>query len=613
MTEALDKSLFLPNNIYMPKHNALTFFLVIFVLVAIYFIYYFQYRTNAAPFISHSLKTETNQVKAKLQHEIKEKYVAGEVIVKLKQPISEFDGKTFNSPNSKDSAKAYAALNKTKLPSAITNVHKKFTIKSIEKVFPQAASPDVEIKKMKTRFNVDTEAPTKIFDEAKVRANDLSRIYKLEIGENASVSDAIADLASDSNVEFAEPNYMTTPTLIPNDPLFRQTTTTLNQWFLSNSGLSVNTKLGADVKALNAWNITRGSPSVVIAVVDSGIDYKHPDLGGGLGANYKVMGGYDFVNNDSDPMDDYGHGTHIAGIIAANTNNSKGVAGMCPSCKLMAVKFMKADGSGNVLRAADGISYAVNHGAKIISMSFGTYAESQTIKAAIDAAELNGVVSVAAAGNDHDIKKFYPAAFPNVISVAGTNQDDKKYDNSNYDNGVDHWISIAAPAGSLLSTALAGPGGACRSGTTDRYAYCSGTSMAAPVVAGIIGLYESLHPVTTQAAAVAIRTRIRSATYADNIDAINPTFKGKLGAGRANAYKFLTVGNSWCADSDWGSVNQTMIGYVAGNGVGCAPVGQYFDECYDHYNIKEGYCGASNSCVTRLYKCANGCSVGHCI
>jgi thermitase len=599
----------------MPKRNALTFFLVVFVLVAIYFVYYFQYRTVAAPFIQPSLK-ETKSATAAT----KDKYVAGEVIVKLKQPINEFTKKTFVNPDSRNASMEYVALNKTQLPKVVNDMNKKYHLKTIQKAFPVAAIPALEIQKIRKSFNENPDTKSSSFDEEKVKTNDLSRIYNFKIDDNANIQDVVNELKSDPDVEYAEPNYETTSELTPNDPLFMTTPNVVNQWGLYNPGGPAGFVKGADVKALDAWNITRGSPNIIIAVADSGIDYRHPDLGGGFGASYKVMGGYDFVNNDSDPMDDNGHGTHIAGIIAATVNNSQGIVGVCPLCKLMAVKTQAADGYGSNLRGANAIYYAADHGAKVISISWGNHVYSETLKAAIDAAELKGVIVVAAAGNNGTSEKFYPAAYTNVIGVASTDPNDAKRVSSNFDDGT-KWVKIAAPGSNIRSTALAGTGGLCRSGNTTRYAYCSGTSMAAPFVAGAVGIYESIHPVTSQTTGVNTRTRITSSTYADNINTINPAYANKLGAGRLNMYKLLTVNASFCADTDWGD-NANVGGYVTGDAIAskCGAAGlKTYDTCNTTNTstspswFYEGVCTSSLYCAKVVHTCKGGCGNGVCL
>ncbi len=559
----------------------LTLPLTVFVLVLIYSIYFFYYRKDISP--THDQKAVLAAKSSAVDGD--ETFVAGEVIVKLKQPINEFSKKTVTGPDSKAAVMEYAGLDKTKLPKSINDLSKKHHLKRVEKVFPQAQSPEAEIQKMKKQLNESSNARSSSFKEDDVKKNDLSRIYKFKIDDNAIIKDVINELKKDPNVEYAEPNYLVSPTLIPNDPYFSTTTTAINQWYLNNPGNRTGYVKGADIKALDSWNISRGSTSIVVAVLDSGIYYKHPDLGAGIGPGYKVIGGYDFVNNDADPIDDNGHGTHIAGIIAANINNSKGIAGVCPNCKLMSIKVLDKYGYGSISRGANGIYYAKDHGAKVINISWGNQVYSETLFAAINAAQQSGVIVVAAAGNNGSSTKFYPAAYTNVVGVASTDPNDKKRGSSNFDDGS-KWVNISAPGTDILSTSLSGTGGLCKSGNTSQYAYCSGTSMAAPIVAGALALYESLYPVSTSAQVVALRTRIGSATYADNINAVNPSYVNKLGAGRLNMWKFLTTGTTWCADSEWG-INPSTLGYVTPS---TSRAAKYYDSC-DNISAPIGFSG----------------------
>ncbi|UCD96921.1 MAG: peptidase S8, partial [Candidatus Bathyarchaeota archaeon] len=226
-----------------------------------------------------------------------------------------------------------------------------------------------------------------------------------------------------------------------------------------------------------AWNTTIGDPSVLVAVVDTGVDYRHMDLVG----NY-VPYGYDWVNNDPDPLDDHGHGTHCAGIIAAVINNSIGIAGTA-QVRIMAEKGFPASGSGSSSDLANCIIHAVDRGADIISMSWGGFEASQLLHDAITYAYNAGVLLVAAVGNDRWSIKQYPAAYPEVIAVTATDQYDAPADFTNFGN----WVELAAPGVAILSTF---PG--------NRYAFLQGTSMAAPYVSGVGALIWSQFPAITR-------------------------------------------------------------------------------------------------------------------
>jgi subtilisin family serine protease len=233
----------------------------------------------------------------------------------------------------------------------------------------------------------------------------------------------------------------------------------------SQSVLSFDEDWGSrKVGAAQAWSVTRGSQKVIVAVIDTGVDATHPDLRGAF------VPGYDVVGNDADPRDENGHGTAVAGIIAARR------VGLCSACTLMAVRVLGADGYGTTSTIADGIVRAVNAGARVLNLSLGsngtTAAEADAVKYALD----RSVLVVAAAGNDGRDGALYPAAFPGVLSVAATDEADKLYSWSNRGAGV----RVAAP-GCNTAPAL-------RTG----YAYFCGTSSATPMVAGIAALALSV-------------------------------------------------------------------------------------------------------------------------
>jgi thermitase len=222
------------------------------------------------------------------------------------------------------------------------------------------------------------------------------------------------------------------------------------------------------ISAATAWSVTQGNAGVVIAIVDTGIDYSHPDLAG------RVTLGPDFGSDDADPLDTQGHGTHVAGIAAAILGNGLGGAGVCPGCRLLAVKvFPDGSGSASDFDVAQGIVWAADNGADVVNLSLGGPGGSTTLRDAVDYAWSHGVVVVAAAGNSGDATTSYPAAYANAIAVAATTSSDTRASFSTYGS----WVDVAAPGVSILSTV---PGGS--------YQSWSGTSMAAPVVAGAAGL-----------------------------------------------------------------------------------------------------------------------------
>jgi subtilisin family serine protease len=224
-----------------------------------------------------------------------------------------------------------------------------------------------------------------------------------------------------------------------------------------------------------AWDVTRGSPRTIVAVLDTGVDASHPDLQGAVGA------GYDFVNRDSDPSDDDGHGTAVAGIIAARGNNGVGLTGACWACTIMPVKVLDERGTGDTAAVAAGMIWAADHGARVINLSLGGPGTTDALTAAVGYAIRKNVVIVAAAGNSGSVIPFYPATEPSVIGVAASNEEDRLYSWSN--RGA--WVEVAAP-GCNISTWTGGA-----------YVSFCGTSSATPLVSGLVALLIAARPQTT--------------------------------------------------------------------------------------------------------------------
>lgn len=283
-----------------------------------------------------------------------------------------------------------------------------------------------------------------------------------------SVENALEIYKNDPNVEYAEPNYYRYATsTTPDDTYFE------NLWGLNNTGQSVNGTSGtadADIDASEAWDIATGSSDVVIAVIDSGVDYNHEDLSVNIWSNtgeipdngidddgngyIDDVRGWDFVNDDNNPVDSNDHGTHVAGTIAAKGNNATGITGVCWTAKIMPLKAGNAFGSltdGCVISAID---YARENGAIIINASFGGSPYGESMKNAIASAGSAGVLFVAAAGNegaDNDTTPHYPSSYDlsNIISVAATDQDDNLCSFSNY-GAIS--VDVGAPGKNIYST-----------------------------------------------------------------------------------------------------------------------------------------------------------------
>lgn len=363
----------------------------------------------------------------------------------------------------------------------------------------------------------------------------------IKLPPGITVKEAIVRYMSDQDVEYAQPNYIKKAVLTPNDAYFTQ------QWGLQK------------INAPQAWDITTGNSSVTVAVIDTGIDYNHPDLGSNIWANAKETNcsdgadndgngyvddcrGWDFTrcatfnasgyctspkSPDNNPMDDNGHGTHVAGIIGAVGNNGVGVAGVGWGIRLMPLKFLNADGEGTDADEIEAIQYAISNGARIINASFSGPSYSQAEYDAIASASNAGVIVIAAAGNggddavgdNNDVTPEYPASYnlPNIISVAATDQNDARPAWSNYGQNSVH---VAAPGSAILSTYLSG------------YIALSGTSMSTPFVSGLAGLLYSYYTDFTY-------SQIRS-TILRYVDTL-PTLSGWIKTGgRVNAFKAVS-------------------------------------------------------------------------
>jgi thermitase len=305
-------------------------------------------------------------------------------------------------------------------------------------------------------------------------------VARLRVPTGSSVGAMVTLYGRNPNVLYAEPNYIRTATDSPNDTYFAT-----KQWNL--------TKIGAPA----AWDITHGSAAVVIAVLDSGIALTHEDL----------IGRY----SGTPAADDYGHGTQVASVFGAATGNVKGMAGLCQLCTISSYKVLNSTGTGSDSGLASAIVAAADAGAKVINMSLGGYATSSTVSDAVNYAWGKGVVLVGAAGNDSSTSQFYPAAYPNVISVGGTDSGDLRTSTSNY--GA--WVKTVAPGQGIIVATMAGS-----------YTLASGTSIAAPHVAGLAGLIMSANPSLTNSQVVAL--------ILNNLDAVS-------GGPRINACKAVAA------------------------------------------------------------------------
>lgn len=379
---------------------------------------------------------------------------------------------------------------------------------------------------------------------------------------NQSVEKMIDDLSKLNSVEYAEPNYIYTTEIVPNDPSFG------SLWGMNNTGQSGGTA-GADISAVEAWEISTGSAEVIVGVIDTGIDYRHEDLAANIYTNpgedawtnptdpttgngidddgngfIDDWKGWDFVNNDNDPYDDNMHGTHVSGTIGALGNNSKGVAGVNWTVRLIPLKFLSGNGSGDTADAIRAIIYAADLGAHVLSNSWGGGGFSSALEDAIKYANERNVLFVAAAGNDggnNDMVPHYPSNYevPNVVAVAASDHDDQRAlwgsgGGGGGDCGIGCNSVIAATPGSNYgpnTVDIAAPGKNILSTVPGSYSSLSGTSMATPHVAGAAALVLSKNSGMT---ASALKAKLMN-----SVDKL-PAFENVIASGgRLNLLKAL--------------------------------------------------------------------------
>jgi thermitase len=314
---------------------------------------------------------------------------------------------------------------------------------------------------------VDPRVPKNKIEQCLTSANATlkSKIDELDVLEvkipTGNVANAISSLNACSGILYSEPNYyVRMADIIPDDPGWG------NQYGL----LAIHAPQG--------WDLSTGSTAVTIAIVDTGVDLEHVDLA------VKIVPGFDFVNNDNNPQDDNGHGTHVAGIAAAATNNDTGIAGVSWGARIMPIKVLNSSGNGSFAEVAAGITWAADQGAQVINLSLGGSSPSSVLEDAVNYAYGKGIILVAAGGNSGSDSVLYPAAYPNVIAVAAT--DGSNNHASFSDTGPE--IDVVAPGVSIYSTAL---------GNT--YGYLSGTSLSTPFVSGLAAILRGLPSNTSPA------------------------------------------------------------------------------------------------------------------
>ena len=397
------------------------------------------------------------------------------------------------------------------------------------------SAPDRILVKFKKLGDIRTQESIKASIESTFEIQEIRKFTLIDVSVYRTFLDkekTLVELNASPFVEYAEPDYYRyVKTTLPNDTRFS------DQWGLHNTGLN-NGTVDADIDAPEAWDLATGSTDVVVAVIDSGVDYNHEDLRTNMWRNPgEILGngidddgngyiddlhGINAIDNSGDPMDDDGHGTHASGSIAAVGNNGIGVTGVCWNCKIMALRFLSKNGGGMISDEIECIQYAVNQGVKIISGSFGEYDSARSEKAAIDTARNSGVLFMFAVGNDgenNETNPHYPSGYDseNIIAVGVSDRNDRLVSWSDY--GITT-VDVAAPGDDILSTEL-----------NNGYQSESGASMAAPIVAGLAALLRSYNPNLSW---LDIKNLILN-----NGDKI-PSAEGKLVTGsRINAFKAL--------------------------------------------------------------------------
>jgi hypothetical protein len=362
---------------------------------------------------------------------------------------------------------------------------------------PPERRPDELLVRFRPGLEPDQiEAINGLYAATVVRTIPHVNVYQLRLPEGTNLPAVEQAYRQSPLVEKIEANMLLRlPEVTPNDAEFG------NQWGLEK------------MMVPEAWNVTTGSPSVIVAILDTGVDAHHPDL------IHRTVNGYDFVHRQEGiPEDDHGHGTQMAGIIAGEGQNGTGITGVNWNGRVMPVKVLDASGVGTVADVAEGLIYATEHGAQVINMSFGGYGYSEMLNDAIQYAHQRNVVLVAGAGNDNTDSPAYPAAYPNVLAVTATGPEDQKWPGANFGNHV----SLAAPGIGILTTASNGG-----------YLFGTGTSHAAAMVSGVAALLKAKDAGYSNA-------QIEKLLQANADDLGAKGRDATFGAGRVNALRAIT-------------------------------------------------------------------------
>ncbi|MEU8224677.1 S8 family serine peptidase [Kribbella sp. NPDC048915] len=374
--------------------------------------------------------------------------------------------------------------------------------------------PDIEPNAVVVKFKKSVAATARKAAATKVgaAAEDETGGDVVKLKGKVSAQELLKKVKADPTVELASLSYRRHVAAVPNDPY----ASSLQQAYLNT------------IRAPQAWDVTKTTGSQVVAVLDTGVDASHPDLAGRLVPGYNATS-----TTRPNPVDDNGHGTMTLGIIAASANNGIGIAGIGWSAKAMPVKVAGSNGVANDLDIVEGIDWAITHGATILNISLASPGDNPVLHDAIKRAVAKGVTVVAAAGNDGSAVLQYPAAYPEVIAVGATNAGAVLTDFSSYGD----WVDIAAPGWDIVSTTRR---------TTAQYAYCTGTSCAAPIVAAVAALVKNKWPTLTPAQ---LEARLKTFTRDAGPRGNDPYY----GAGVLDAYAAL--GGRWAADFPTNSID----------------------------------------------------------
>jgi len=436
---------------------------------------------------------------------------------------------------------------------------------------PQISTGITTVDYVLSEFGLSSIEPVFPTHERRTDLPDVSRIYKVKYNSEASPLTVARAVSGLPKVLYAEPNTVHEQFETPNDPMYS------DQWHLP--------KISAHL----AWNVSHGNSEILIGIVDSGVDMDHPDLADNLWYNEPEMNGtegvdddgngfvddvwgWDFAFGDNNP-DNIGagnaHGSHVAGLSNAVTDNNVGVAGVAWNIRTIVTKHSDDQAASWIANGMEGIMYAAEMGASVINCSWGGGGYSQYGQDVIDYVTGLGALVVAAAGNSNSDDVHFPAAYEEVMSVAATGSNDNRASFSNY--GI--WVDVAAPGVSTLATV-----------PEHSYANFSGTSMASPITAGVAGLVKSFFPdLTPQELAM------RVAGSTTNIDGFNPGYEGLLGSGRVNAYQGLTYNESDFVEIPprIALVNASVSDSVGGDGNGLFDRGEtvHVSTFYRNYSL----------------------------